>query len=1178
MTALTPGFMLLQGNQLELLRDLLVRWVSEQPLAPLEPECLLVQSNGMAQWLKLALAEDPGCGIAAALDMQLPGRFVWQAYRSVFEDLPSQSPFDKAPLGWRLYGLLGDLPGLAARLPQGQCLEPLQGFLQQDDDPRRRYQLAMGLADLFDQYQLYRADWLHDWAEGRDRLRLAKGQLQPLAAKQLWQPALWRLLREGLAAERQDRQAPWSSASRAEIHQAFVRHCATLGMEDRPAQLPRRLILFGISSLPRQVLELLQAIAPFTQVMVFSSNPCREYWGDLIEGKELLRREYRRIRQRKLPRDAERETLHQHGNPLLAAWGKQGRDYLHLLDELDQPERYRDQFTEGRIDLWQDPGEDCLLHQLQGDILRLDSLPERHQLASLIDPARDRSLEFIIAHSPQREVEILHDQLLDAFEQACRQGRSLALRDVLVMAPDIDTYAPHIQAVFGRHAARPGASGTAREPRFLPFHISDRGQRRHNSLIIALERLLQLPESRFAVSELLDLLDTPALRRRYGLNPADLPRLGQWIRGANIRWGLDGAQRASLDLPDLEQNSWMFGLRRMLLGYAQGDAGAWQGIEPYAEIGGLEAALVGPLYRLLQDLAASREQLRQAQTPEAWLNLLQDLLQRFFLSDSTEDDWALNQLELQLERLLEFWLEAGLATQTLPLEVVREALLAALDRPSLSQKFLAGAINFATLMPMRAVPFKQIWLLGMNDGDYPRSHRTADFDLMARDYRPGDRSRREDDRYLFLEALLSARERLVISWVGRDIRDGSLRPPSVLLGQLRDHIAAGWRLAQDQSEPCSEAARRKQLLAALTTEHPLQPFSRRYFSLAPEGKDTRLFTYAHEWRRVHTGPERPEQGQSVNALASYRPEGALGLGDLAEFLRRPLPCFYQRRLGVADFRIDAAQEDSETFAVQGLEKWSLQDQMLRQVGLELAQAAGQVANKAPAELLACAAQGLRRAGQLPMPPFASALQRQLGEELQPPLERYLGLLTEYTQALPAQLGELGQAPAKVQLQARLADLRANAQGEVIRLVLQASRLYQGDEIKWYQLVRHWPAHLFAQLRQPVTTRLLGPESDIILPPLAAEQAETWLLDLLQAWHEAMQHPLPLPCKTAFGWLLQGRPQQTYEGGFRQEGEIQEHPGYQRLWPDYASLAAEPAFMAYSQRLYGPVVNSVKPDL
>ncbi len=1240
------GFMLIQGNRLESLRGLLSAWLSRHPLHPLENEVILVQSNGIGQWLKLALTapraediqvddasgHDPnrddlsgGCGIAAALDLMLPARFLWQAYRALLGDLPEISAYDKAPLAWRLYRLLGDLDGLATNAQERAWLDPLRGFLASDGDARRRQQLAERLADLYDQYQVYRADWLGAWQKDEEILIRPNNAHDPLPDDQRWQPLLWRRLQQDLAERHQGANAPEAAAeaSRAQIHQRFLEQAKILTWNARPLELPRRVIVFGISSLPRQAIEVLEAIAPVSQVMLFVQNPSQHYWGDLVEGRELFRRTYQRSAERKVPEGLDEQTLHLHGHPLLAAWGKQGRDYIRLLDEHDDRTQYEAHFANQnlKIDLFESPleagtsGNATLLQQLQDDILELRPLQERRDLGSAIDPEHDRSLTFLIAHGPQREVEILHDQLLDAFADAKRAKAPLQPRDILVMVPDISTYAPHIEAVFGRLALD--------DPRRIPFQIADQGQRQRDPLLIGFEALLNLPQARFAVSELLDLLEIPALRARFSLDEADLPRLRQWIEGAKIRWGLDAEQRAGLDLPaGLEQNSWWFGLKRMLLGFATGGSDAWHGIEPFDEIGGLDAALIGPLAQLLEVLGESWSLLQQPRTPQAWSALLAERLEALFLARSEADELALAQLRQALEQWLLDCTCGGVEDELLPLEVVRDSLLAGLDAPTLSQRFLAGTVNFATLMPMRAIPFRQIWLLGMNDGDYPRSRRPADFDLMANDYRPGDRSRREDDRYLFLEALLAARERLVISWVGRSIRDDSERPPSVLVGQLRDHLAAGWRLAPGAAPPPAERSAKpaqpggakplqqpsgppaapntsgKALLAALTTRHPLQPFSRRYFE--PE-RAPRLFTYASEWRSLYpapeseTQPEPPlpldrEQRQASQALQppadrtprlSVFPErppqlppptfdGPINLPMLGRLLRHPLRTFYTQRLAL---HLDAAAEtdaDDEPFDLDGLQRWGLREAIVQSVERQL------VAKPAVAteDCLQRAVDRLARAGELPLAPFDVDWRSDLQTQLSAPLRRYRDLLAEYPTPLP--IGALSLSTADLVLEDSLSGLRANAQGERLQLRLQPSELIKKGKLSWYHLVSHWPRHLAAQLDCSTSTCLLGPGSEVWLSPLDPDEAEGHLNDLMTGYVKGLTQPLPLACKTAFGALRQNagekgaNPTQDYEGSYQYPGERDEHVGYQRFWPDYATLSAAAEFNALIERLYGPV--------
>ncbi len=1169
------GFMLIQGNRLEALRGLLISWLRRHPLHPLENEVILVQSNGIGQWLKLALAAEPaedslgedltgGCGIAAAVDLMLPGRFLWQAYRALLGRLPDTCAYDKAPLGWRLYRLLGELDQLAGTREEAVRLTPLRSFLDADGDVRRRHQLAERLADLYDQYQVYRADWLAAWQQGKDVLIRPDGRSEALPDGQRWQPLLWRLLEQDI--EHTD-PAPAAAISRAEIHERFLEAAASPNRRARPPGLPRRVIVFGISSLPRQAIEVLEAIAPFSQVMLFVHNPSHHYWGDIVEDRELFRRAYRRTAARKIPEDLDACALHLHGHPLLAAWGKQGRDYIRLLDEHDDRARYETHFQAQNlaIDLFESPGDTTLLRQLQDDILELRPLAERRAQQTAIDPRQDRSLEFLIAHSPQREVEILHDQLLDAFARAERAGRSLPPRDILVMVPDIATYASHIEAVFGR---LPWG-----ERRHIPFHIADQGQRQRNPLVIALEHLLTLPQTRCTVSELLDLLDLPALRARFGLAEADLPRLRQWVEGANIRWGLDAGQRAGLGLPaGLEQNTWQFGLQRMLLGFAAGGSGPWQDVEPFDEIGGLEAALIGPLAQLLETLARYWALLQQARSPADWGVLIATMLDDVFSATGDADELTLAHLHQALEQWTQDCTHGGAEQEVFPLEVVRESLLAGLDEPTLSQRFLAGSVNFATLMPMRAIPFRQIWLLGMNDGDYPRSRRPADFDLMADDDRPGDRSRREDDRYLFLEALLSARDRFVISWVGRSIRDNSERPPSVLVGQLRDHLAAGWQLdpaaiaaSKRPHTPGGNEASGKALVDALTTEHPLQPFSRRYFE---PGRAARLFTYASEWQDLHQAlPPALDPPPRLDP-ASF--DGPIDLTALGRFLRRPVSYFYTRRLAVNLERDAEHSEDEEPFDVDALGDWVLRDTIIGAIEQQLA-AQPEMASE---DCLHAAIGRLARAGTLPLPPFDGVWTEHLNAQLATPLERYRTLLADYAQPIPNQ--HVRYEAAGLVLEDTLSGLRADTEGNRLRPTLLASALTKQEVLKWYHLVRHWPGHLAAQLDAPTTTWLLGPGSAVVLSPLAREEAEAILGTLMEGFAQGLTELLPLACKTGFAWLGEADgiggadPVSSYEGGYNFNGERDEHAGYRRFWPDYAALCADERFDALIDRLYRPL--------
>jgi exodeoxyribonuclease V gamma subunit len=1126
-----PGFMVLQSNRLENLRQLCVQWTSRYPLAPLENEVILVQSNGIAQWLRLALAADrnisdpmqSGCGIAAAINISLPGRFHWQAYRAVLGDLPETSPFDKDLLTWRLLRLM---PALI----NDPVFAPLKHFLAHDHSGRKLFQLAQRLADLLDQYQIYRADWLNDWAQSLDRIT-QQGKHTELPADQHWQAALWRRLLDDIPASLQH-------SGRAQVHAQFLAHCEQLSPSVRPAGLPRRVIVFGLSSLPGQTLEVLAAIARCTQVILCVHNPSPDYWGDIVDD----------------------DVLGERGHPLLAAWGKQGRDYMRLLEQHNQRTAYEALFQSNQmaIDVFDAPAPASLLACVQADIFHLRPAAEARELTRC---KVDGSVGFHIAHSIQREVEVLQDHLLTLFNR----DPALQPRDVLVMVPDINQFAPAIQAVFGRI--------NRDDNRYIPFTISDQGRRHLAPVYLALDLLLSLPSSRLAVSELLDFLDVPAVLKAFDISADEKPLLHRWVEAAGIRWGLNAQHRLSLGLPAtldtqvLEQNTWHFGLRRMLLGYASGRDGHWCGIEAYDEIGGLSAALAGKLDHLLQQLTTSWQILRSDATVADWTQRISALLRQFLVADNDQDLMLIARVEQHLQRWRESCEQAGFDGH-LGIDVVREFVMDAVDDQETSQRFLAGAVNFATLMPMRAIPFRHICLLGMNDGEYPRQVPASDFDLMRDDYRPGDRSRREDDRYLFLEALLSARESLYVSWSGRSIRDNSVRPPSVLVAQLRDHV--GDVFGQD-------------LLRSITHEYPLQAFSRQYFDAASP-----LTTYASEWAPVHTGEPAAHSltDTSIRMPSSAATPATLQLGDLQSLLRVPAEIYFQHVLGVRFSDDDVTTEDHEVFAVDGLLNYQFQQALISKVmkQLRLAHRDGQVSSLDIDQLLdAMLAQQARR-GALPMPPFAALYQRETARRLQTAMAQVQRLLQAHPrqQSLPVQLALSDTLTLDDQLNdIYLAD--DAGQRSAIRCELLYSQLWSGKDgrsarVKWHYLARLWPAHLAAQLGGPVSTHIVGPDTHEVLAPLSAADAAAELKSLMSLWQQNLQAPLPTCVKTgctllstASGKDPVAAAQEMYYGPYQQRGEVDDHYVLFRLWPDFDDLLQQ-GLEHSSQQLYGRLVQ------
>lgn len=812
---------LYQSNRLEQLGQLFAGMVSNVPLSsPFAKETVIVQSRGMGRWLTLDVAR--ALGIAANMDFVLPAAFAWKLMQKVLPGLPAKSGFSPDVLTWRLFDLLPTL--------QEELFAPLQRYIQTGE--RACFELAGKVADIYDQYLVFRPDWIRAWEQG---------QLLDLGDDEPWQAALWRIV----AAQDPGRHR--------------VRMLDEFFSQLKPEHLPERITLFGIASLAPMYLALVKRLSELTNVCLFTLNPCEAYWGDIVDAR------------RKLKLREKGDLFATEGHPLLASLGKQGRDFFELIvsdAELDAKPLFAD--VEGK----------SLLSCLQRDILELNTPGEP---LYYWQPS-DQSVQVHAVHGPMRELEVLKDSLLAMFDQ----DASLTPADIVVLTPDINTYAPYIDAVFSYRDDAPN----------LPYTIADRRQEKEDPLLSTFMAVLQLVDSRFQADEVLALLDSPALLERFGLSEEDLPFIQQWVRDSGIRWGRDAAHKAELGLAAEANFTWRWGLDRLLLGSVlpmqmAGQASPlWQGLLPATLVEGQWAeclARFASFFNVLETLA------RLWQQPAAvaeWVERLQHALDVLFAAGNDEQ----HALDVIRETLAQLGEDSTLAASesAVSLPVVRDWLIRRLTVSS-SSGFLSGAVTFCAMVPMRSIPFRVLCLIGMNDGAYPRDERPVSFDLVARHPRRGDRSRRFDDRYLFLEAILSARERLYLSYVGLSARTNEHLPASPLVAELLDTF----------TQMCGQ-----DMAKALTLKHPLQPFSPACY----DAKQPALQSY----EPVFVSALQQEGSEPVpfaSALPDKSVPAVISVQEFIRFWQHPVRAWLRSRLAIGLSSHDVEQAVREPFAL-----------------------------------------------------------------------------------------------------------------------------------------------------------------------------------------------------------------------------------------------------------------------
>ena len=841
------------SNRLENLADALAESVRRPLRSPLEPETILVQSQGMARWLQLQLAQQHG--ICSNYHFPFPRAFSYDIFRTVLGDLPPAAAYDPEILIWQVMNRLPaflDRPGF----------EPVKNYLGTETDDRKRYQLANRIANAFDQYLLFRPEMIREWEAGAD---------------QGWQAQLWREV-----------SLPFRAQHPAALQARFSERLEKSGSP--VTGLPKRVAIFGVSALPPFYLHIFAALARHTEVSLYLLQPCEQFWGYISS----IREQEKVLRQAgKGAADAGQLHLEQ-GNRLLASMGQLGREFLLLLQEAGD-------WQESEPARFAAAGGDSLLACLQADILNLEDTSAAGAKKIIAD--QDDSIQVHSCHSPLRELEVLHDHLLDWFEREA----TLAPRDILVMIPDIESYAPYIQAVFGSPET---------EALRIPFSVADRTARTQSHLIDTFLSLLKLADSRLGASQVLRLLEAAPVRRKFELDEAELELVRFWIEEVRIRWGQDEQQRAGLGLPAWSENTWRHGLDRLLLGYAMTGQGAelFENILPGDDIEGQPSEVLGRLAEFIEQLFTALKELKTARPLDAWTATFHSILEKLF---ATGDDEAqeLQILNTCFEKLTAAVARGGF-NQPVTLAVVLEQLNHNLAQDYFGSGYLTGGVTFCALKPMRSIPAKVICLLGMNDRSFPRTSPQLSFDLMTQAPRLGDRSSRADDRYLFLETLISARERLYLSYVGQSIQDNREAPPSVLVSELFDYVAQRFELAGGKDI----------IEDHILTRQRLQAFSPAYF------QGGKLFSYSRENLKASQviTPDRQPPGIFVpQPLPEPEPEWRrVTLDSLAKFYTNPAKFLAEKRLGLRLPDEAAEMDEREAFAIAGLDRYQIQQELM----------------------------------------------------------------------------------------------------------------------------------------------------------------------------------------------------------------------------------------------------------
>ncbi|MDC9729694.1 MAG: exodeoxyribonuclease V subunit gamma [Methyloprofundus sp.] len=971
------------SNKTENLLEHLAVILNTAPLSsPFAKEVFLIQSQGMERWLSQQLAMH--FQVFANFDFLFPGKFFSQMARRIQQKL-STDVFARELMLWRFELLLRDI--------EEPVFAPLRQYLSGENTELKRFQLASHLAQVFDQYQMMRPQLLDAWL---------RGELHYKTKAEKWQQALWLKIAE--QTEEQHRGALWLQA---------IDKFNRLEEGALSTQLPERISVFGLNTMPPLFMEFLQGLARHTDVHFYLLNPAQAFWADIVSKKQ-----------------ADLEQF-ENGHPLLASLGQQGREFQQMLLERA--------FTMELDSFEENEGKLSLLEQVQNDLLNNESFA--------IPLEKDDSLSIHSCHSRLREVEVLKAQLLRALEN----DADLQLRDMVVMAPNIEQYAPFISAVFED----------------IQHGIADKSLRSSNATLDAYLSFLRLTQGRFGWQSVMDLLDQKEVYSCFGLNEMDVELIRHWVADVRVRWGKSASHKKELNLPETAENTWQAGLDRLLMGYAVGtDEAFFADVLPYKEIEGNSADALGGLYDFIQLLFKASKELAKTHSLKEWSDCLLAYADLLFPAENMDSEQQAEKRQMN-EILLELSDEISeLHQQPVSLAVVMAWLEGRVTETKSANGFLRGQLTFCSMLPMRSIPFKVIAILGMNEGEFPHNDHQLTFDLLAKDFQVGDRSRRSDDRYQFLEILLSTRQQLIITYIGQSISENEAIPASIVIQELLDVMQSHYQIHN------------------LVTQHPLQSFSRAYFSQPSD-----LISYAENDCATAKALLEPVDSNALwwQGQLDLDNNKTIEISDLFAFYRHPQRYFLQKQLQLRLETIEAEEPEREQFSLLGLDSYAI-DQEWIEAQLQ----------ESDLSLAKLKAQGRWISGELGEVLF---------NEKQNEIEQFVGKI---------KAKEAGEPNEPLAIDLEVSGLRL--QGALAQQYSEDCLFYRHAAMKGKDFMQAWVQHLIINQVQKKATHLITKDAFISFLPEHIQGGE--LEQIIKIYQAGKARPDAFFTEAAFAYIKQ----------------------------------------------------------
>ena len=868
-------FNIFKSNKMENLMDALVSVLGDVPDNPMIPEWICIQSRGMKQWIVTQMAQN--FGVCTNMHFAFPRQMVDQIissftslkdHKNIEDPAVQQDSLNEDFLFWSILKLLN-------KNRSSKELSSVENYIKEDETGKKLYQLSMKIAKVFDDYQVYRPELLKNWQKSGQIHSSHETFKDPVAQ---WQANLWNQI---VSKDPQNHLAFKAGL--------FLKQFSLKSI--RTDNFPSRISLFGISALPELFLQVFEKVSEIVDINLFLLTPSNQFFFDIKSAGQMGRIALKD----EAPIDPDL-LYYEMTNPLLSSLGTSAKGFHTSLETFDYHEPFVDLFQDLPKESGESGDSNTMLLHLQSDILNLVHRKEGNPDAPVTIAASDTSICIHACHSPMREAQVLKDLLLNEF----KKNAQLAPHDIIVMMPDVEAYAPFIESVFALETP-------------LPFSISDRQKRSESEPLDAFLKILALRNSRLEQSSVLDLLLSESISRKFDISFDEISMIEKMAQDAKILWGRDAGHRETLGLPPFEENTWQFGLQRLFMGMAMPENQDFlvQDILPCQSLEGLDLEVLGKFAAFCHALFSSLKTLAKEKTIGKWCEALKEI-SVLLMDQNYRNGEDLTFLSQTIDHLKEDAQTAEF-NEFVSFDMIFSVIEQKLDLNISQGNFLAGNITFCNIMPMRSIPFKIVVLMGMDEKSFPRQTFSPGFNLIKKYPKPNDKIERDEDRYLFLETLLSARLKFICTYTGLSIQDNSKIPCAGVINELLDTMEQSFILQEGMEYHFF---------------HPLHPFNEDYFNQTGS-----FFSFSKDNCRIakvlcSNKSEITQYESRLFIQPSPKKESRvmpspITLDEVIRFFKNPVEGFIKVGLDIKIQDLEEQIQDREVFSISGLDQYIL---------------------------------------------------------------------------------------------------------------------------------------------------------------------------------------------------------------------------------------------------------------